>query len=448
MKIPNLRWGLAVLATSTLALAACSSSGSSGTGSSATGSSAGSASAAAAAPVPSNGKPKPTGTPIKLGVIYSTGAASGPVQASVPAAANAWASWVNDNMGGVNGHPVQVISIDDQDTGTNASAAGRQLVQQDKVDGIIAESQIATGALLSYLPTTPVPLIGGFSSSNNLIGMDNAEAWPNDWFAYDQSTRAALVSILGLAKASGNNTVAAAFCAEVASCAGAGAVLQQYAPKIGVDYTGFVKVAVGAPSYTAQCLQLISDHVDLIANEFFPDALSTFVQQCTQQGYTGKYLLALMDPSQQSTLHGQFLGVLTTFPWWVDNPPVQDFRAVLSKYAPGANYAYNEATNVWTGLELFRATMDQYGPGPSTNVTPADVTNAYHQVKNQTLDGLLPQPITYKASGPQPEITCSWYVNYDPSAASASDMFSAIPPKGASGNGATGDLASSCLPQL
>jgi branched-chain amino acid transport system substrate-binding protein len=445
MKIPNLRWSLALLATSTLALAACSSSGSSGSsGTSATGASGGSASAAA---VPSNGKPKPTGTPIKLGLLYETGAAEGTFEASLPAVANAWASWVNDDMGGVNGHPVQVISIDDQGTGANALAAGRQLVAQN-VAGIISESAVGLVALSTYLPTTPVPLIGGVASVNNLIGMDNAQAWPNNWFAYDQSTRANIVSTLGIAKADGQKTVAAAVCAEVASCAGVGPLLHQYAPIVGVDYAGLVKVAAGAPSYTAQCLQLISDHVDLIANEFFPDALSTFVQQCTQQGYTGKYLLALMDPSQQSTLHGQFLGVLTTFPWWVDNPPVQDFRAVLSKYAPGANYAYNEATNVWTGLELFRATMDQYGPGPSTNVTPADVTNAYHQVKNQTLDGLLPQPITYKASGPQPEITCGWYVNYDPSAASASDMFSAIPPKGASGNGATGDLASSCLPPL
>src|SRR5690349_1009881 len=89
------------LATATvLALTACGSASGSN---SASGSSGGAAASSG---------PALTGTPISIGVISSL---SGPQASSSNQAdtvAPAWAEWVNAN-GGLNGHPVKIISVDD-----------------------------------------------------------------------------------------------------------------------------------------------------------------------------------------------------------------------------------------------------------------------------------------------------------------------------------------------
>lgn len=446
------RAGLAMpAALVALAVGACGSSTSNKTAPHASGSATTASGSTNSAPTsgkaPTNGKPKPTGTPIKIGVIYGVAQSFGNTLKAAPLVAKAWAKWVNADMGGVNGHPVRIIAMSDQGTPDGGLAAARQLVA-DKVAGIDVMSQITEGAIESYLPKTGVPLIGGQASVNDEIGLNAKEAWPNTWFAYDQPTQAEIVGSMVAAKASGNKSMIAAFCSEVAACAASGSILKSFAPKIPIDYKGVFTVGAGQASYTAQCLTLKSSGATSVDAAFDAQALQPFVTQCNAQGFTGTYVLSAtnIDPSIDKSLKGDLVGTMQAFPWWVDAPPVNAYRAVMAKFAPGVNYAWVSASNTWTALELFRDTMTKHGPAASAAVTPAVVIKAYHQVKNETLDGLLSQPITFHATGPQPEVKCQWIFKYDPSSSNPNSVFTEVPNPGKSGNGLKGPLSTWCSP--
>jgi branched-chain amino acid transport system substrate-binding protein len=152
MHIPALRahWTRRTIVLAALALAAagCSSSSSSSSSSTATGSSttpaSGSSSSASAATVStSQCGTKPgvaaTGTPIALGAIATN--QPGTSFTDIPNMAKAYFDCVNAN-GGVNGHPIKLYIETEQTNPAQIAADAKQLVQTDKVVGIIGNTSI------------------------------------------------------------------------------------------------------------------------------------------------------------------------------------------------------------------------------------------------------------------------------------------------------------------
>ena len=92
---------------------------------------------------------------------------------------------------------------------------------------------------------------------------------------------------------------------------------------------------------------------------------------------------------------------------------------------------------VWAELQLFKLALGT----PSATVTPATVTTAYGKIKNQTLGGLLPQPITFTTGQPQPNVHCFWLYKWTAGQSTPTTTYS-----GTSGNGQSGALRSSCAP--
>src|SRR6185312_7408187 len=136
-----------IMLTAALALAAasCSSSGSSsssgGTGSTPA---AGSSSSAGAATVDTSScgsKPgvKATGTPIPLGAIATN--QPGTSFTDIPNMAKAYFDCVNAN-GGINGHPIKLYIATEQTNPAQIAADAKQLVQTDKVVGIVGNTSI------------------------------------------------------------------------------------------------------------------------------------------------------------------------------------------------------------------------------------------------------------------------------------------------------------------
>src|SRR6516164_1265960 len=137
-----------VLAALALAAAGCSSSSSSSTatGSSTTpaGSSSSSSSSAGAATVStSQCGTKPgvaaTGTPIPLGAIATN--QPGTSFTDIPYMAKAYFDCVNAN-GGINGHPIKLYIATEQTNPAQIAADAKQLVQTDKVVGIVGNTSI------------------------------------------------------------------------------------------------------------------------------------------------------------------------------------------------------------------------------------------------------------------------------------------------------------------
>src|SRR5512142_1152184 len=135
-----------ILLAAALALAAagCSSSSSStasGTGSTPAGGSSSSAGAATVDTSSCGTKPgvQATGTPIPLGAIATN--QPGTSFTDIPNMAAAYFACVNAN-GGINGHPIKLYIETEQTNPAQIAADAKQLVQTDKVVGIVGNTSI------------------------------------------------------------------------------------------------------------------------------------------------------------------------------------------------------------------------------------------------------------------------------------------------------------------
>src|SRR5690349_17014714 len=171
------------LAVTGLVAAGCSSSGSSSTSGSST-AAAGSTSAAAAGSVFGTPK-KATGSPYVFGMINDeTGAVTFPEARQGAIAAM---NYVNDYLGGINGHPIQIESCTGDGTPATAARCANQLVASKPIAilgaadvGAPASIPIYQHANLAYLggiPFTPVPMTSPNSAQFWSVSVgDNAAA--------------------------------------------------------------------------------------------------------------------------------------------------------------------------------------------------------------------------------------------------------------------------------
>lgn len=378
---------------------------------------------------------KPTGEPIKLGLAVALTGPSASSYKSSPDVAKAWVEWVNTEKGGIGGRPVEVVVEDTAGQAASAQAAGKKLVEESKVVAVIINDTTSETALKDYTAEKAIPVIGGSSNA--------AAVWlgtPN-YFMIGATNPIVAASGMVAAQANGANNFGAAVCAEVPACAESSKLYGAVAPQVpagAIAFGGVVTIAATAPNYTAECLKLNDDKLDYVQLSVASATALRVVADCQKQGYTGKFGVsaASVQASSLETISSEVGGSMSAFPWWSDAAPVKQYRTVMDTYAKGKEYRDHAGSNVWVALELFRKTL---GAGTvAATTTPADVMKAYHTIKNETLDGLLPQPITFTEGAPSPAITCFWTFNMK------GGKFTTLS-SGTPGNGVTGDLASTCF---
>jgi hypothetical protein len=72
---------------------------------------------------------------------------------------------------------------------------------------------------------------------------------------------------------------------------------------------------------------------DYIAMSLTAAVATRVAGDCRQQRYHGLFGVTALIQSQVDTLPGvHYAGGIFAFPWWVDAPPVEQFRSVMSKY--------------------------------------------------------------------------------------------------------------------
>jgi branched-chain amino acid transport system substrate-binding protein len=372
---------LAGVLAAALGVAACSSSSSSSSSSS--GAAASGTSAAAA----------PKGALIKIGVIGSLTGAQASSSDQGATVAPAWAAWINAN-GGLSGHPVQVIVMDDKGDPATAQAAGQQFIA-DGVSAIIVSSDNLVSAFDSAALAKGIPLIGGPSDENDWYA--KAGMFPTmTGIVNGLAAQVAVAAQYGHAKKFAN-----LYCAEVAACAQANPILQGAAKAAGIGYSQLA-VSSTAASYTAQCLQLKQEGVDYAQLNFATAAAVRFVQNCQAQGYNPTWgsseqsIGAAYSSLQNFTAYGPAF----SFPSVAGAAPVDQFRSVMEKYATNNNWREGTASFTWDGLQaLAQAVKDENIPA-ATAVTAADVTAGLYSFKNVNLGGELANGLTYTKSKP------------------------------------------------
>jgi branched-chain amino acid transport system substrate-binding protein len=373
---------LAGVLAAALGVAACSSS--SGSSSSSSSGAAASGTSAAAAP---------KGATIKIGVIGSLTGAQASSSDQGATVAPAWAAWVNAN-GGLGGHPVQVIVMDDKGDPATAQADGQQFIG-DGVSAIIVSSDNLVSAFDSAAIAKGIPLIGGPSDENDWYA--KAGMFPTmTGIVNGLAAQVAVAAQYGHAKKFAN-----LYCAEVAACAQANPVLQGAAKAAGIGYTQLA-VSSTAPSYTAECLQLKQEGVDFAQLNFASAAAVRFVQNCQAQGYNPTWGSSeqSIGAAYASLPNFTAYGPAFAFPSVANAAPVDQFRSVMQKYASGTNWREGTASFTWDGLQvLAQAVKDENIPA-ATPVTAADVMTGLYSFKNQNLGGVLANGLTYTQGKP------------------------------------------------
>jgi branched-chain amino acid transport system substrate-binding protein len=413
---------LAALALVTLGVSACSSGKNSGSGAT-TPAGGGSSSSSSA--------PQPTGTPIKIGLLYAGSGSEQTMMKSVPDVAAAWVSMVND-AGGLGGHPVDVIAKDTKGDAATYASSAKDLVENQGVVAVVTSDDVAAPSSAKYFTDKAIPVIGGNDFDTTAWGVR-----PN-YYGNTTNIPYTLLGQASVAKQVGRKKFGTIVCAEVAACLQAQGLFKPAAEKLGMQWTGIVTAAGSSPNYTAQCLSLIQKGTDFISLAVQSSIGVRVIADCLQQNFTGTIGINsnAFIGSEDAKLKGvDIAGNLNGFPWWANAPAAQKFRDAMKKYKPSADYRTSNDTTVWSALELFHKAMAT----PTGDVTAQSVTAAYGKVQNETLDGLLAQPVTFTAGKPAPLVKCFWMYTFK-----AGDDNPKLLTAGTSGNGANGDLQSTC----
>lgn len=415
--------GLIAVATS---VAACSSSGSSNNTSPASSSSS---------PATASSGSAATGTPIKIGIAVGQTGFNADAQLPTIGVAKAWAANINAT-GGLDGHPVTLDIKDTQGSPVTVASAVNAMTNGGDAAIVLMD---AAGA--SALTSSKIAIVGVGSYNDPPF-----EHVPN-FFSIATSDNAESRIYSLAAAATGAKKVGEVVCAEVATCVNSATLNKEEAGPLGLTWTGYQEVSASATDYTAPCLALIQKGTDYFALGLSTTVWEKLAPQCLQQGFKGTFGVTVgsfVQTAMDSVKGATFAGGINTFPWWVDNPQVQAFRDVVQKYAPATNWKGEYATGMWASLKL----LEKAVAGAHGDVSPAGVLAGFYTIKNETLGGLLPQPITLTAGQPQPLDNCLWLATYKAGDENPQSIHPDLKVLTSQSNGATGDLRSQCVEPL
>jgi branched-chain amino acid transport system substrate-binding protein len=388
---------VAAMAASLAVVAACGSSSKASSPPSTSSAAAGGGSSASA---PAGA---PSGTPIKIGQI---GVFSGfSSQTSLPGeyGLEAWVSYTNAN-GGINGHPVQLITKDDAGVPAKSLAAAKELIQNDHVVAIVGQNESGLEDVWSpYAASQKVPVIGG--PANGGSWLTNSNNFPAAGTVLNTEALTA-----NGAKLDGKSKYSVVYCAEVPACAQTGVLGKAAAKQIGIGFAGYAAVSASATSYTSQCLQLKDAGADSVFSASSIDVALRFFANCTSQGFSPT---PINDPRNWSAAQAKNPiwnnAILTSEGplWFGSDPAIQTYLTAMAKYQPNSIGNSNGPLG-WAAGYVFGAAAKA---GITASDTPSGagvLKGLYTLGPDYTAGGLIP-PTTYTPGKPATQKACGWY---------------------------------------
>ncbi len=373
-----------------LAVAACSSSSKTGSGSAPTSQApTGSAATGPAATVA-------TGSPIVVGGVCSC---TGPL-GNFPNEFDAYRAWVDtvNGSGGISGHPVKFVSIDDHGNPGDSESAVKTLIQSDHAIAIVDLTNDDEG-WASYVQSANVPVVGAGNSSTPFF--TNPDFYPEG-----QTEDALFASIIDAAKSAGATNLELIYCAEAVQCQEGISPLKQTGQKLGLPVTIASEVSASAPSYAAQCVTAQQAHVTGVFVADIFTVVSKVAANCAQQGYHPKYIVDGLDLAPNFTsVSGDLYAPVSDLPYFANTPATQAMNAAFDKYYPGLRKSsdFNEQfAGLWISGLLLQDAAKAGGLGANGSTpTSAQLTTGLQSLKGDTLGGLAP-PLTFAAGQAHP----------------------------------------------
>ncbi len=362
-------------------------------------------------PKASNGSTGSTGSaaPITIAYITDLTGEGASENATSPAGFDARIDLQNSE-GGVNGHKLVPLVIDDQTSPSEIATAVQEA--DSKAFGIVSQSPLFFLAA-KYPQAAGVPVTGSYDDGpewgeqpyTNMFASDNGSVDPK----YPVNTQ-----IGDFLKAHGGTVLGAyGYSISPSSSRAAIATAQSFehaGGKVGVLNS---TVPFGGVSFTSDALVAKQNNVNAMVPAMDDNSNYALAEALEQAGVKLKATLfatgyepSVINSPAWSALQGDYF--LSLFrPWSLPNAGTEQMQAAMEKYAHFTknefpNFGQNEA---WAGADLMIKGLEMAGSNP----TRAAVIKDLRGLKAYNDNGLLPITINYSTIfGHNPAQTCAW----------------------------------------
>ena len=346
---------------------------------------------------PSASAAAPKGSTIVFGSIETQTSPTGGKITTTGDTLNAWVKWTNAH-GGIAGHPVKVIVKDDKADPAQASAALKELVEQDHAVAIVGQNAPATAdTWKTYVEQQQVPVLGGAEYST---------IWFTSPMYYPVSGTfvTTIYAQAFAAKDAGKKKYASILCANLSVCQGAAQVVKQQVEGLGMQfvYSGFADQ--NAASYTPQCLAAKDAGADVLSPQGVNQA--NVVRDCSRQNYNPTYIstnfsYTLQQIKNTPAFEGN-IGPTPSISPYESFAVTKDRDAAIKKYAPqyskgGKLYTTTgllPLSDSWEAAEAFKLAVERSGVAANATVTNTDIIKGLATFNQETLNGSNP-PLSY-----------------------------------------------------
>lgn len=354
----NYRVGtIAALAGAMLAFTACSSSGGGGGGGTSAAASGGGGGASSAAKAAS-------GSPIQLGMINQENTAAGSFP-DVRQGALAAASYINNSLGGLKGHPLKISPCITDASPASGANCSRKLIGEHVV-AVIGGEDFSTSGSIPPLAAAKVPYVGG-------IPILPAESTSPISFQFSGGSAAAFsAQNLYLVKYLHVKSVNIITTANPAGLAAATTFGADILKKLGVTNVKTVQAAADAADFTAPVQQIAANNPDAIMVLFGSPACSRIMQAIGSLGvksttfYPGSCLTQKEVTAGGNGADGAYFNSDNML-FDGNDPQVVTWRDQMKKYQPSATLSaysqngFQSVMNLWESMKKISGT-----PTPAT----------------------------------------------------------------------------------
>ena len=353
-----------------------------------------------------------TGTPITIALVCTCSGAGAPTYQGVTGAFHARVDYQNAD-GGVNGHKISTLVLDDQTSPTQAATAVQEAVSHGVLGIVSVSALFFEGA--KYAQQAGIPVTGSFQDgpewgmqpNTNMFASDNGSLDPK----YPVNTAA------GKFLVSHGGTVVGSYGYSISPSSTRAAIgtVQSVIHAGGKEGVLDTSVPFGGSDFTTAALVAKSKGVNAIFTAMDDNSNFALATSLKQAGVklkavvfpTGYEPAAVTSPAWPD-LQGDYFS--SGFrPFQLPNAATAQMSAALQKYDgfTKSQFPTFEQYEAWVGADLMIKGMQLSGKNPSSS----GVITALRNVKYYNANGLLATPINYSTIfGHDPAQTCEWYL--------------------------------------
>jgi branched-chain amino acid transport system substrate-binding protein len=337
-------------------------------------------------------------------VIGNVGTYTGPAGGSLkrfPEGVQVWVKWINDR-GGLNGHPVKLVVVDDGGDPARHKAAKQDLVERKNVIAFVGDGEPLAGeSSVDYITAKKIPMVGNEGGSDwyHRSPMYFPQAPNGDTYWHSM--------IPGLAEvAKGKKKFASIACVEAeTACGGADRVWNDegVAKANGFEPVYRARVSLAQPDYTAECLAAQRAGAEVVVLVLDDTSIGRFANSCGRQRFNPMYAWPLAPAATRHkddpNLNGAVV-LLNFFPWTKgDTPATAEFQAAMKKFFSGTVEPGHAGG--WASGKMFeKAALATNAP-----TTAAGILQGLYSFKGETLGGLT-MPLAFTPGQPAKRVEC------------------------------------------